>query len=190
MTPAVPRSVSRVGEQKGRFKGHICRKRKSSGLLTSLFRSFFFSVRTGSKKLTRYSKSERLNFQSGCRCFNYVVMADRHENKLIFSLIAGFSCWIIQILETASEQEEFYWALGVGGRGRMKKLSYTACSVLFWEEQDNSNQNSLHKGSRKTHWHFVNTHFNARECTECVWNQLTHYFFWPSEYANFWHDFK
>ena len=84
MTPAVSRYVNRVGEQKGR--------KKSSGLLTSSFRSFFFSVRTGSKKLTRYSKSERLNFQSERRCFNYVVMADRHENKLIFFLIVGFSC--------------------------------------------------------------------------------------------------
>ena len=88
-------------------------------------------VSTGSKKLTRYSKSERLNFQSGCRCFNYVVMADRHENKLIFFLIVGFSCWIIQILETASEQEQYIELWGVGeGKNEEAKLHCLLSPVL------------------------------------------------------------
>ena len=51
MAPAVPRSVNRVGKQKGRFKGRIRRKRKSSGLLTSLFRSFFFQRENREQKV-------------------------------------------------------------------------------------------------------------------------------------------
>lgn len=43
----------------------------------------------------------------------------------------------------------------------MKKLSYTACSVLFWEEQNSSNQNSLHKGLER-HIDILSTHISMR----------------------------
>lgn len=41
----------------------------------------------------------------------------------------------------------------------MKRLSYTACSILFWEKQDSSNQNSLHEGLER-HIDILSTHIS------------------------------